>query len=601
MRLLFFVFLCVFLTSCSHSETAPEAATDVSGPPFGLWVWSAEKVDSNIDISIERTNGVWEASVQSKPVSIAAEGDAISLTDVNGPTFSGKLTADGGDIEGYWRQTSDDLGYANMVTRVVLPRIGNNRWEAEFSEQARPFNIFLDIFQNDASEVLAVIRNPERNEILRSTQFTVEDEGANNWALVSNRGGQEGRHRLKRNDDGGLQLDHNWFEASLSLKQATKADAATYYSRQTGPENERYKTPRKLADGWTVSSPEEAGFDRAALNNLISEISSSDPRDARPRMIHSMLVAHKGRLVFEEYFHGYDQTIAHDTRSLAKVFAPIMIGALRENGSQISANDQPVAEVLKRAGKPLGDARKADITLSDLMTYSSGLDCDTNSETSPGSEGRMWEQEAEKDFWLYTASLPLLHEPGKRYAYCSGSMNLVGATIEYATDTPIYETFHKLIAKPLEFGPYHWNLAPNDAAYLGGGVYMRPRDILKIGAVYTAGGMWNGRQIIDSDWITESITPKIDISPETTGLSPDEFGNSYFGGAQAYHWRADTIMANGETFKSYEATGNGGQILIIVPKLELSVVFTGGNYRMGGVWGRWRNELVGQHVIPAMK
>lgn len=129
---------------------------------------------------------------------------------------------------------------------------------------------------------------------------------------------------------------------------------------------------------------------------------------------------------------------------------------------------------------------------------------------------------------------------------------------------------------------------------------MRPRDILKIGAVYLAGGTWNGEQIVDRDWIEESTTPRIDISPETTGMTSEDFGNNYFGGSQAYIWRVDTVTAGERSYASYEASGNGGQLLIVIPEIDLSVVFTGGNYRMGGIWGRWRNDIIGGQIIPAM-
>ena len=197
-------------------------------------------------------------------------------------------------------------------------------------------------------------------------------------------------------------------------------------------------------------------------------------------MIHSVLVAHKGRLVFEEYFHGYNRTAPHDVRSLGKVFAPVLMGALQQEGRPISAEVRPIAGILKKAGEPIGNPRKARITLANLMTFTSGLDCDVTSD-SAGSEERMWDQQEEDDYWLFTARLRSLHEPGQRYAYCSGSINLVGASLRAAAGAHIIDTFDRLIAKPLQFGPYHWALAPNGAAYLGGGAYMRPRDILKIG------------------------------------------------------------------------------------------------------------------------
>ena len=213
----------------------------------------------------------------------------------------------------------------------------------------------------------------------------------------------------------------------------------------------------------------------------------------------------------------------------------------------------------------------------------------------------MWEQQEEDDYWLFTSQLPMLHDPGQRYAYCSGSANLVGASLNAFGGASVHKLFDRLIARPLGFGPYHFAISPNGEGYLGGGAYVRPRDILKIGAMYLAGGSWNGKQIVKESWIEESTQPKIDISPETTGMTPEEFDNNYFGGSQAYIWRVDTVVAGENEYTSYEASGNGGQLLIIVPDLDLAVVFMGGNYRVGGIWGRWRNEIVGGHIIPAMR
>jgi CubicO group peptidase (beta-lactamase class C family) len=79
------------------------------------------------------------------------------------------------------------------------------------------------------------------------------------------------------------------------------------------------------------------------------------------------------------------------------------------------------------------------------------------------------------------------------------------------------------------------------------------------------------------------------VTPETTGYSEEEFGDYYGGGEDAYAWHLGAIRSGGRAYRHYEANGNGGQLLIVVPELDLVVVFTGGNYRQGGIWGRWRD------------
>lgn len=586
---------------CAMLMSAPGIALSAqTKAPIGLWVWSAETEAATHSVSVELVNGKWWGSVDGKPASVASSGRAVTLEAPGGQGFVGRLADDESRIQGHWTQPSSHLGYGEMITPTVLAALDKNRWGARVALQPRPFRIFLDVFVDEDGNVSAVVRNPERNEIMRATRFRVEADGERRWLLVAGSGDREIRQSLQETDDG-LELHHSWFDNPLTLSRANAKNNVGYFPRDPATESLQYTPPVELDDGWKVTTAEDAGFDSAALDTLVTELSSADPRNQRPRLIHALLVARKGQLVFEEYFHGYNRETPHDARSLGKVFAPVLVGALQQQGNAIDADVRPIPDVLAAAGEEVDDPRKSDITLAHLMTFSSGLDCDVNDPDSMGGEDRMWEQQQEDDFWLYTARLQMHHEPGERYAYCSGSINLVGASLRAAAGKPIVALFDELIAEPLTFGYYHWNLAPNGAAYLGGGPYMRPRDILKIGAMFAADGVWDGQQVIDPSWVQESTTAAIDITPETTGMTPEDFGNSYFGGAAAYEWRVDEVRAGNTGYESYEATGNGGQVLLVVPDLDLAVLFMGGNYRQGGIWGRWRNEIVGGHIIPAMR
>lgn len=161
--------------------------------------------------------------------------------------------------------------------------------------------------------------------------------------------------------------------------------------------------------------------------------------------------------------------------------------------------------------------------------------------------------------------------------------------------------FRKTVADPMQFGEWHWNLMPTGEGYLGGGAFMLPRDFLKIGQMYLDGGMWNGRRILPVDWVAKSTRAHAEVTPQTTGLSDEEFGNFYIKGADGLAWHLGILKTADRTYPTYSAVGNGGQLLIVVPDADLVVLFTGGNYGQGGVWLRWPQQIVGDKIIPALR
>lgn len=579
-----------------QTSSPPSVSAPASEPPLGLWFWRADEPEAVRFMALARDGGEWQATVGQDSAEVTHDQGLLTVEGPDGSRFVGQLASDESEIRGYWYQLATPLDYQYVATPTALTAVGEERWQAEIALQPRPFRVFLDVFEDESNALSAVVRNPEGNNTLGANRYQLVADG-DEWNLVSGSGQYERRYGLRWADAGGLLLDYDRFDEPILLEPAT--DAAGYYSREGRRRPADPTSPPRLDDGWEVAAPEEVGFDAKALGALTAELAGVDPRSPWPQMVHSVLVAHGGLLVYEEYFFGHDRETRHDVRSLGKVFGSVMVGALQQQGHSIDADHRPVAEVLKRAGQAVDDPRKDDILLGHLLTFTSGLDCSASSD-SAGSEWRMWEQQEEPDYWLFTSRLPMLHDPGDRYAYCSGSANLVGASLSSVGGARVHELFDRLIARPLSFGPYHFALSPNGEGYLGGGAYVRPRDILKIGAMYLAGGRWNGEQIVDEDWVEESTTPMVDITPETTGMTPDRFADDYFGGSQAYIWRVDTVTAGARTYQSYEASGNGGQLLIVVPELDLAVAFSGGNYRMGGIWGRWRNNIVGGHIIPAM-
>lgn len=581
---------------------APAAAeSGASGAASGLeGYWASEAVypaTASGPLTVTHANGGWRAAVAGADVAVAVDGTklAFTLPDHRGG-FRGEVHGD--RIEGFWMQPGRPTDADRpLATPLVLHRVAAGAWRGDVVPLADPWSIYLRIAPDPASGLLAAFRNPERNDIGGASRFRVSREGDSVFFRVPLEGGGE----LRR--DGVLlgpdRLRVNLAGDRVELVRRDSADIPRAFARPAARPY-AYRAPERRADGWRTARGREVGIDEAALAQVVRRIAEGDPFARQPSLIHSVLVARHGRLVLEEYFFGFDRETPHDVRSAGKTFASVMLGAAMLQGVPIGPETRIYDLLAKRGPFAHPDPRKGNITLAHLLTHTSGLDCDDNDEHSAGNEETMSSQKEEPDWWKYTLDLAVAHDPGSRYAYGSANINLVGAALTEATGTWLPQYFDRTIARPLQFGRYSWNLMPNGEGYLGGGAFLRPRDLLKVGQLYLDGGVWNGRRIVAREWVTRSTAPHVEINEATTGLSEEEFGNYYGHGRDGYAWHLGELRVGDRVVKTCAASGNGGQVLLVVPEYDLVVVFTGGNYRQGGIWGRWGEEFVGRAILPAI-
>jgi CubicO group peptidase (beta-lactamase class C family) len=96
--------------------------------------------------------------------------------------------------------------------------------------------------------------------------------------------------------------------------------------------------------------------------------------------------------------------------------------------------------------------------------------------------------------------------------------------------------------------------------------------MLKFGITFLNEGIWNGERIISKEWVEKSKT----IYKNNTGIRIplEDTGKNGYG----YTWWINEISHRNEKAKIFQASGWGGQEIIVVPELDMVVVFTGGNY-----------------------
>jgi CubicO group peptidase (beta-lactamase class C family) len=143
---------------------------------------------------------------------------------------------------------------------------------------------------------------------------------------------------------------------------------------------------------------------------------------------------------------------------------------------------------------------------------------------------------------------------------------------------------------PLEIACTEWECGRDGEAIAASGLRMLPRDLARIGVAVLGGGLWNGRRVIPAEWLKHSFMPAVSM--------PD--GRRY-----GYQWYVGAVpIGDGARGVRWEETisamGNGGQRLFLLPRLDLVVVVTAGNYDAGEQW-RPPNAVLRDVILPAMQ
>ena len=593
---------CLSVAMCVALAVVPALGSGQSSTPdplVGLWM-SDTTLGPPLygELTIARTGSVWRATLAGAQTGFSVSTDSIRFAfSANRGAFRGVRSPDGSVIHGFWIQPEGKLvdprdpgGTAQrFATPVRLTRIGSRMWRGAVPGLPDRFTLYLRVATDSTGQLAGAFRNPDQNSTGGATQYRVTHEGDSIvFAARPNI-----RHAAKLITPDRLQIFWPDLVRVLELRRRAPSEVPAFFPRPPGEPLYTYRQPAATRDGWKTARAKSVGVDEAALTALVRRLIASDPVARRPSLMHSLLIARRGRLILEEYFFGFDQNTTHDIRSAGKTFASVMLGAAMRQGAKLSPQTR-VYDLMSSLG-PFANPHpgKARMTLAHLMTHTSGFIND--------DEIVMQTQKAQSNWWKYTLDLPLGSEPGTRYSYSSAGMNLMGGALTFGTRTWLPELFDRTIARPLQFGTYFWNLMPTDEGYLAGGAYLRPRDLMKIGQVYLDGGLWNGRRIVDSVWVTESTSPHVDVSPATTGLSKEEFPNYYFESRDGFAWHLYNVQVGKRSYREYEANGNGGQFVIVLPELELVVTFTGANYGQGGIWGHWRDNIVGAVIAPAIR
>lgn len=278
-----------------------------------------------------------------------------------------------------------------------------------------------------------------------------------------------------------------------------------------------------------------------ALSDILAEADALEP-------LETVIVAVDGEVIAERGYDGNETDDPTNIKSASKTVISALVGMAIDRG-EIEGVDQPISDFLKDSFPEDGDPRLEDITIGHLLSMQAGL-----GPTSGANYGR-WVLSSN---WVRAAlDQPFEDDPGGRMLYSTGSSHLLSAILTEATGQSTLANARDWFTEVDDFGIGGWERDPQ-GIYLGGNqMAMSPKSLLAFGEVYRTGGLAaNGERVLSQAWIDQSWTERT--------------SSRYSGDGYGYGWFLRDI--GGEAVRY--AWGYGGQMLYIVPALDLTVVMT---------------------------
>ena len=276
--------------------------------------------------------------------------------------------------------------------------------------------------------------------------------------------------------------------------------------------------------------------------------------------IHSVMIVRNGEVIYSHWQSEGVDTVPHVLHSVSKTFTATAVGLAIAEG-KMALTDKVVDYFPDKLPAEVSDNLKA-MTVRDLLTMTCGHDVEPSFRN--GKAG---------DDWISAfLAHPVVHKPGTFYLYNSLGTYMLSAIVQQVTGEKVVDYLNTRLFEPLHIDKPKWEESPQGINAGGWGLFLKTEDLAKMGQLLLQKGVWNGKQLIPEEWVSEMSKKQVEsINPGTRLEQAAERGmtketSDWMQGYGYQMWRCRPGC--------FRADGARGQYIIVVPDKNAVIAIT---------------------------
>jgi CubicO group peptidase (beta-lactamase class C family) len=283
----------------------------------------------------------------------------------------------------------------------------------------------------------------------------------------------------------------------------------------------------------------------------------------------ALLVLVDGVVRYERYLLTGGPGVQWLSASVAKSFVSALVGIALEEGHIASIDDAISDYVPVRAGSAYDG-----VSIRHVLGMLSGARWD---EVYGDPESDIFRVLAVMaglgTFDEFVATAVGQSEPGTVCRYSSGDTQALGALVTRATGRPLSEYMQEKLCEPLGMeSPAYWIVDSAGTEMAFAGLNMTARDFARLGELYRNGGLWQGKQIIPTQWVRDSVT----VAASHLEQPPPRAGGQTTDWGYGYQW-----WTSAGDRGVFTAIGVCNQFVFVDPASRTTIVKLSANRRCG--------------------